>query len=83
MNAPKDIPIQHATTPVPIDPTIDGDDLVSTADPTDDEKEIRKDPTYKCRKTLANSTRRTTRATRDPATPHCSLITSIVNNSNS
>ena len=44
------------------------------------EKEIRKDPTYKCRTTLANNTRRTTRATNDPATPHCSLITSIVNN---
>ena len=49
----------------------------------DDEKQIRKDPTYKCRTTLANNTRRTTRATKDPATPHCSLITSIVNNSNS
>jgi hypothetical protein len=42
----------------------------------ENEKEIRTDPTYKSTTTVEGHDKRMTRSTKDPSTPHCSLITS-------
>ena len=50
------------------------EDMVTTDE--EDEKEVRTDPTYKSTITVEGNTKRMTRSTKDPSTPHCSLITS-------
>jgi hypothetical protein len=77
-------PSQHIINPNPINltnndedhnkPGSEEEDIVTTDD--EDEKEVRKDPTYKYRTTVENNNKRVTRSNKNPATPHCSLITS-------
>jgi hypothetical protein len=50
------------------------EDMVTTDE--EDEKDVRKDPTYKPKITVEGNNKRVTRSTKDPSTPHCSLITS-------
>jgi hypothetical protein len=53
---------------------LEEEDVDTTDD--EDEKEASKDPTYKYRTTIDNNNKRVTRSNKNPATPHCSLITS-------
>ena len=53
---------------------LEEEDIDTTDD--EDEKEVSKDPTYKYRTTVENNNKRVTRSNKNPATPHCSLITS-------
>ena len=88
-------PFQHIINSVPTelrnDEEVEGNnedqnkaDLIEEdIDTTDDEdeKEASKDPTYKYRATIDNNNRRVTRSNKNPATPHCSLITNTTNSS--
>ena len=56
--------------------TIDDEEDEDTID-DNDKKEERTDPTYKVNATIDNINKRVTRSNRDPAIPHCSLITNI------
>jgi hypothetical protein len=44
-------------------------------DDDEDKKDVSKDPICKYKVTVNNENRRVTRSNKDPATPHCSLIT--------